>query len=101
MKVEYLGFVAYMHTMQKHAFLFSTQDTLQTIKEEQDGVWLFGTGYESFQARAMLESKGISVRGYLDNFRKNIGATMRGQEIMSPYEYFKEPEGLVVIAVPR
>lgn len=101
MKVDYLGFVAYMHTMQKHAFLFSTQDTLQTVKEETGGVWLFGTGYESFQARAMLESMGIAVRGYLDNFKKNIGSTMRGQEISSPYEYFQKPEGLVVIAVPK
>lgn len=100
MQVEYLDFVSYQKTMQKCAFLFSTDDDLETLKNEKN-VYLFGTGLESYQARTILERKGIKIDGYLDNFKENQGKSINGILVNNPYDYFKKVDGVVVIAVPR
>jgi len=100
MKVEYLDFISFQKNIEKCAFLFSVDRCIEEIKQEKR-IFLFGTGQEGCLAKFLLQQNGIEITAYLDNFKGAYGRYIDGKKVVSPYEYFKNPNGYIIIAVPR
>lgn len=99
MKIEYLGMVSYERTTQMCGFLLHTSSEVEGLSNNK--VILFGTETESFIARKFLEEKNYEVDHYIDSFQKKHGNIVNGKQVISPYEYYNEKSGHIIVAVGK
>lgn len=80
-------------------FLINLNRDLKALSGCNKKIVLVGTGDNSFYAEKLLGEIGIQIYAYIDNLEKVQGDFLRGKQVYSPYDLFKEEDVYFIIAV--
>lgn len=100
MVLEYLNKIGYKNGKVMQGFLISLYTNIQELAKTDKKIIILGVCENGFYAEKLLQEVGIETYAYADNAQRLQGRKIRGKQIYSPYEIFKDvDEYYLIIAV--